>query len=678
MRFGDIDIGWKGVTILNKEARKIENLKTTIVERQLQRVNADIGKWRNAIRSAESVQVPNRTELMRVYQEVILDNHLSSLISSRLNKMLAHKFILVDDNGDEDEDATKILQKSWFIKWLTFSFESKLYGYSFMQFNDLEDFVFKTVCLIPREYIEPSMKVIKTEPFALSGVRFDEEPINNWTFFVGDEDLGILNKIAPVAVWKKNALGAWAEFIELFGIPPRIGRTNVRDEKLRSNMVDMLSNMGRMAWGVFDKDDEIELVETKGTGDPYKVFDMLVERANSEMSKNITGGTMTADDGSSRSQSEVHERGFDTIVRSDLRWIEALFNEEFGPWLIENHDFPFEGLTLKADMTERLDLTDQMDITKVLLEHYEIPEDWINDRFGIPVVKKTEEVNPSNFFFESLRSEISAQYKSFKMEHSDDHILSDSAEEALYRDIFSGVVTINSLPTNLYDATHTRVNDHVIEGFGGDVDDFPTGSEKRKMIRDLKNNVFRFSGGKTFHNVREMQSHLKDADGNFRPFKEFRNEAKKVFDEFNVHHLQAELNTARSQAESAENWLNFQDQKDVFPLLTYRTQQDGRVRNEHQALEGITAHIDSTFWANNFTPNGYNCRCFEEQQTSSVRETPLNKLNDVMMREFEEVDPVFRMNSGKDRVVFSMKHPYFLAPKGFKEKRDDNFGLPIP
>lgn len=679
MRIGDIDISLRhGIRILNKEAVKTETHRNVITERQLHRQSADLGRWRAALTRAESAHVPNRTELMRIYQELVLDNHLSSLIQMRTEKILAHKVQLCDVNGDVNDEATAMLQKSWFRKMIKLSLESKWYGYSLIQFDQLESNVFDVVELVPREYIEPSQSIVKREPFVLDGIRYDEEPVNNWTFFVGGTDLGILNKLAPVAIWKKNALGAWAEYIDIFGIPPRIGRTDVLDKKLKDNMFNMLKNMGRMSFGVFGHDDEIQLVESKGQGDPYQVFDKMVERTNSEMSKLITGGTMTADDGSSRSQSEVHERGFEALVRADLRWLEDLMNERFIKWLSEKHDFPFDGLTFKFDLTERLELTDQMEITKELLDHYKIPADWINERFGIPVEEITpSSPDPQDFFF-SIRRQVFDQYASFKMQGDPDKLLSPDEEDDLFRAIFSGSVSVFALPRKLYEATAKAINKVVNKGFGGDVGDFPTGSEKHNMIRDLKTNVFKFSAGKTFHNVREMQSQLRDSAGNFRPFEEFRDEAKKIFDEFNEHHLAAELNTARSQAEAAESWINIQDQKDVFPVLVYRTQLDNRVRVEHQELEGIRAKVDSSFWASNYPPNGYNCRCFVEQSSSDKNLTDLNNLSDVVMQEFDSVDPVFRMNAGKDREIFSNKHPYFKAPKGFKEQRDNNHNLPIP
>jgi hypothetical protein len=38
----------------------------------------------------------------------------------------------------------------------------------------------------------------------------------------------------------------------------------------------------------------------------------------------------------------------------------------------------------------------------------------------------------------------------------------------------------------------------------------------------------------------------------------------------------------------------------------------------------------------------------------------------------------FRMNSGKDRIIFSPDHPYFQVPEKDRDFASENFGLPIP
>ena len=49
--------------------------------------------------------------------------------------------------------------------------------------------------------------------------------------------------------------------------------------------------------------------------------------------------------------------------------------------------------------------------------------------------------------------------------------------------------------------------------------------------------------------------------------------------------------------------------KKIRPYWQYWTMLDRRVRPNHMVMHGITAPADSTFWKNNYPPNGHLCRC---------------------------------------------------------------------
>jgi Protein of unknown function (DUF935). len=57
----------------------------------------------------------------------------------------------------------------------------------------------------------------------------------------------------------------------------------------------------------FDTDDLIELVESNRS-DAYNVFDMMIQRCNSEISKLILGQTGTLDEKAYVGSAEVQER----------------------------------------------------------------------------------------------------------------------------------------------------------------------------------------------------------------------------------------------------------------------------------------------------------------------------------------------------------------------------------
>lgn len=673
----NIELTWGGL-VINENKPTNEVLKSKIVERQLYRFNADIGKWREALTASESVHSPQRAELMRVFQEVNLDSHLSALMQSRLSKIMAHKFSLVDADGEISEQ-TELLQKEWFTKTIKYFAESLFYGYSLIEFDDLEDFEFKSICLLPREHIEPNKHLFKKEYYLTDGIPFLEEPFNNWTFYVEQDDtLGLLNKAAPLTIWKKNALGSWGDYADMFGIPPRIGKTNVRDDKLRKNMETMLSTMGRLSYGVFDESDTIELVQTSG-GDAFNVFEKLTSFCNAEMSKLILGQTMTTDDGSSRSQSEVHQKTLDNITKADTNWLESLINTQFIPFLIEKHNFPFDGLTFKYDHTESLTLTEQMDMTKELLKYKDVPNDWINERFGIPVDDKSqssEEVD--NFFFEEIENCYKpSQHKctgagEIVNEIEPKPVITQAEEERLYNLLYSGLISVDNLSEQLYLGTAEQLERAAVNGFGGGLKDFKPNSKEYKTLSLLRNDIYKFAANKTFQNIAEMQSLLRGKNGVLKTFAQFKKDTQPVFDKYNKNYLKAEFNTALSNSQSAERWLSLQANKDIKPNVIYRTIGDDRVRDEHAALEGNIYSLDSPELGDVMPQNDWNCRCFLEPTSTPV------KNNTNIVNVIEEINPLFAFNSGKDGILFPPKHPYYKVPRAYKKEQKKNFDLPLP
>jgi phage gp29-like protein len=149
-------------------------------------------------------------------------------------------------------------------------------------------------------------------------------------------------------------------------------------------MEQNLINMGSAAYGIFQDGESLEIKETSRT-DAYKVYDALIERCNSELSKLLVGQTMTSDNGSSRSQGEVHERTLEDVVSWVKIGLMMIVNSQVMPKLIQQ-GFPAANLRFTFD--EVKDIDKLWKIVEGLLGYYDIEEQYIMDTFGIPVKKK--------------------------------------------------------------------------------------------------------------------------------------------------------------------------------------------------------------------------------------------------------------------------------------------------
>lgn len=198
-------------------------------------------------------------------------------------------------------------------------------------------------------------------------------------------------------------------------------------------------------------------------------------------------------------------------------------------------------------------------------------------------------------------------------------------------------------------------------------------SRETLTYQSLRENVWIFSAAKQYTQLRELSAMVSEKT----TYQEFRKKAVSVFDEYNKNYLKTEYNTAVGQSQMARDWVRSYEEREALPMLRYNTQKDARVRDEHAILDGITLPVDDKFWNLYMPKNGWNCRCFTTQH-EETKKTDLSKIDLSELSDDRKFPEVFKMNPGKDGIVFSKKHPYFRVAKGDKEFRNQNYKMPIP
>lgn len=367
------------------------------IKQQLYRITTDMSRYRNAVVSAENIYNPSRTVLYQLYQQSMLDAHLNAIMAQYKNNVIACEFCVYNADGSENEEKTKLIRTKWFRDFLDYTLETPFYGHTVIQFEDIVDIngieQFKEVEVIPRQYVKPEWHMVMSSEAAQppDGVDYTEKPYSNWCIGIGKKhDLGMLLQLTPLVIWKKNALGAWAEFVEKFGSPLRIGKTDSTDFQSTQAMQDMLQNMGVAAWGLFKTDDQIEIIESKHS-DAFEVFDKMIERCNSEMSKIVLGQTMTADNGSSRSQSEVHERILEQVGYTAKMFTNSVLNNQLVP-LMNNLGFGLEGCYIDIEQEDEFNLEQKskFDIELLKTGKFTFTPEYIKEKYGTEVVEVKE------------------------------------------------------------------------------------------------------------------------------------------------------------------------------------------------------------------------------------------------------------------------------------------------
>ena len=181
------------------------------------------------------------------------------------------------------------------------------------------------------------------------------------------------------------------------------------------------------------------------------------------------------------------------------------------------------------------------------------------------------------------------------------------------------------------------------------------------MRKRLTRSNYIFSGMKTFHELNEAFPSLLDSNGNRKTFEAFLNDVRKIDNTYNSNYLRAEYNFVQSSAEMAAKWERFSEDGDRYNLQ-YRTANDGKVRPEHAALNGVTLPPSDPFWEEYYPPNGWNCRCTVVQvRKSKYPATP----HDEAMALGEEAlqrdtKGIFHFNPGKEDKTIPDYNPYTI------------------
>lgn len=372
-------------------------ISSEIITRNEYRIRQSIQSWRDALRLAEikdPMYKPDRRSLYGLYDEIILDTHLLSVIELRKEKVLEYPFYLYLNEEEDIESTTKIKSK-WFYQLIGYIMDIIFYGHSLIQIESVFENNITKISLIDRINIIPETGEFMKDVYNnMDTVSYIEPKTYSWLLEIYNDrrDLGIFKSIAPLVLWKRSAMSAWAEYTEIFGMPIRIATTESAVAEDRTRLANFVKDIGKSAWAVLDSQEKIEFIENT-KADAFNVYDKFIETINKEISKAILGVTMLNEDGSSRSQSEVHSEQSEIKTASDLRNVEFIIKEQVLPKLIALGILP-EGIEFKFDRSEVLAPEKQILIDKELNLMYPLSKEYLANRYEVEF-STLEIINPS-------------------------------------------------------------------------------------------------------------------------------------------------------------------------------------------------------------------------------------------------------------------------------------------
>ena len=223
------------------------------------------------------------------------------------------------------------------------------------------------------------------------------------------------------------------------------------------------------------------------------------------------------------------------------------------------------------------------------------------------------------------------------------------------KQVYERKVKTGDIDEELFRKTYGELNKKAAEGWGKDDYNDPELAEDTQRIRD---NLFKFSGAKTYQEIKEMNDALYDDKGKKLSYEDFREKVMAIHKDYNENYLRTEFETTETSCRRASEWQEFKENADIMHNLKYVTAGDERVRESHRILDGVVKPINDPFWLQNYPPNGYRCRCYAEQ--TDEPETPATPI--------VTIPDAFANNVGQSGEIFTVAHPYFSMPDGHLAK----------
>ena len=595
-------------------------LQSLVVKAPQRRVY-DVGDWRAALRSADSGRVKLLYDL---YDEIMIDGVLSDAVQKRIDAVTNSELKFLDANGEEISTVTELMDTTAWETVLTEIVKARIYGRAGVELNFADGF---TAGVIPPKHIDLKQRMILRNDTDDKGIPYEDD---DHVLVIGQErDYGLLLKAAPYAIYKRGGFGDWAQWIELFGMPQRVGKYNTYDPESRRLLEEAFEKAGSAPYVIIPKESEVETKESSaGSGTAYDEFR---KANNEEILITILGQTLTTVQGDrgARSLGEVHKEVEEGKNRSDLRFVQRILNQSVRP-LLEARGFTSPGgHFIFPKSAEQLSVDEVSRLCAII----DIPQSYLYEKYSIPAPKDGEPVARavSTIPFTDADDDIVDDGGETAIRNSDRGLLRrlrdffglaplDGASAGARRMSLSDGATMDErlmagaadghlfspelfafISENLLRAVRSVFNRNVRNADTS----YAYGLPDDAFVTALEMNLFHFSAAKTLAECQALNAAFRKSDS----YADFARRAREICTTFNRTWQRTEYETAVLTAEAASNYHRLVSKKKLFPYWKYVTAGDDRVRDEHRALDGVTLHCDDPLWKKIYPPNGWKCRC---------------------------------------------------------------------
>lgn len=378
-----------------KKVTKKNGLQFTrnIVPKAMARTRADVMVWKNALALAQNPENPKYFPYYNLVADMMLDAHATSQINNRKLKSISANFSIKKPNGEVHEELTRQLQKSdWLNQIISHILDSQFYGYTLIELDRKENETIipgqipsPIINLVPRQNVIPQKGIILKDYSDEKGIDYiNATEYGTWLLDFGNVgDLGLINKAIPHILFSRFAQSCWSELCEIYGIPPRVMKTNTQDPAALRRAERMLIDMGAAAWFIIDETENFEFANT-GMPASGEVYNGLINLCRDNISMLFSGAIVGQDTKfGTQGKEKVSQDMLQELVNADQTLIEQAMNAKVLPALYAIGVLPEDGLYLEYDQVD--DIGELWNRTKEILPYKEVDDEWIKQKFGIEV-----------------------------------------------------------------------------------------------------------------------------------------------------------------------------------------------------------------------------------------------------------------------------------------------------
>ncbi|MDX1464113.1 MAG: DUF935 family protein [Halomonas sp.] len=212
--------------------------------------------------------------------------------------------------------------------------------------------------------------------------------------------MGIHRMLAWPYLFQNYALGDLATLLEIYGMPARLGKypKNATDRE-KATLLKAVVAMGKDAAGIIPDGMSMEFLEAAGKGSSADVYKVMMDWCERAKAKAILGGTLTSGTGegtNTNALGNVHERGQQSLIRSDVRQYAGGI-QRFVLWPMAALNFGIEDRRraprFYLDLGETEDFKSLAETLPTFVDMgARIPTWWFHEKTRIPKAGDQEEV----------------------------------------------------------------------------------------------------------------------------------------------------------------------------------------------------------------------------------------------------------------------------------------------